>query len=330
MNTLHFLAKYGLYQYVKCFADNNPLKWNTKLEGKDVFSCETSFAGYKDELVLISCGEGDEISHQLMGYSIPIENIYVPDINTIRPTDPQYISDHIKSLSFLYSMLCDEKSRDVLVGLLNYRMRHDPKILLEIADKSQNQYFDKDLITYSKDDVFLDCGGYTGDTVEEYAKHSAGVYNKVICLEADEDNCKIIKGKAAELKIDLREVACWSEKKQLFFDKVGSGSGNVVAGNKESERQTITVNADTIDHIVSEQKIRFIKMDIEGAEYDALMGARNTIERDKPILMISIYHKQDDFVKLPMLILSMCPEYNLYMRHYRCMSAQETILYALP
>lgn len=59
-------------------------------------------------------------------------------------------------------------------------------------------------------------------------------------------------------------------------------------------------------------------------------GGRHIIERDKPVLMISVYHKQDDLLKLPSLIRSINYEYVFYLRHYRCMSIQETILYALP
>lgn len=74
----------------------------------------------------------------------------------------------------------------------------------------------------------------------------------------------------------------------------------------------------------------FIKMDIEGAEYQALVGARHTIEIYKPTLMISVYHRKDDFIRIPLLIKSLNPNYKIYFRHYRKMSEQETICYAIP
>lgn len=70
-------------------------------------------------------------------------------------------------------------------------------------------------------------------------------------------------------------------------------------------------------------------MDIEGAEYQALMGAADVIQRDMPTLMISVYHKQDDLIKIPLLIKSLNYRYKLYLRHYRSMSIQETVLYAV-
>lgn len=76
-------------------------------------------------------------------------------------------------------------------------------------------------------------------------------------------------------------------------------------------------------------RITYIKMDIEGAEYQALMGAADVIQRDMPTLMISVYHKQDDLIKIPLLIKSLNYRYKLYLRHYRSMSIQETVLYAV-
>lgn len=82
-----------------------------------------------------------------------------------------------------------------------------------------------------------------------------------------------------------------------------------------------------IDDEVQDEKVTFIKMDIEGAELDALKGAKDTILRDKPKLAICIYHKKSDLYELPGYILSLVPEYKLCVRHYTSIS-WETVLYA--
>ena len=99
-NTLQFLQNNIDVQNcrIKCFADNNPLKRNTMFHGVKVMSCQDAFSQYKGELVIISCGEGDEIIRQLTTeYRIPMERIYIPDISAIDETDPVYIKQHIKS-----------------------------------------------------------------------------------------------------------------------------------------------------------------------------------------------------------------------------------------
>jgi hypothetical protein len=87
------------------------------------------------------------------------------------------------------------------------------------------------------------------------------------------------------------------------------------------------IDVDSIDNIVKD-KVSFIKMDIEGAELEALRGAKNTILKYKPKLAISVYHKQDDLINIPQYILQLNEKYKLYLRHYG-ESTDETILYAV-
>ena len=71
-----------------------------------------------------------------------------------------------------------------------------------------------------------------------------------------------------------------------------------------------------------------IKMDIEGAETEALKGAKMIIKRDKPVLAISIYHKPEDIIELPELISDIHEGYKFYLRHYS-LSWYDTVLYAI-
>jgi hypothetical protein len=58
----------------------------------------------------------------------------------------------------------------------------------------------------------------------------------------------------------------------------------------------------------------FIKMDIEGAEFNALKGAERTIRKHKPKLAVCVYHKAEDLITIPQYIKSLVPEYKLYFR----------------
>ena len=80
------------------------------------------------------------------------------------------------------------------------------------------------------------------------------------------------------------------------------------------------------NHMV--EKVDMVKMDIEGFEYKALLGARRVIQRAHPILAICVYHKQEDIWEIPKLIHSICSEYKFYLRHYSLFQ-NETVLYAI-
>lgn len=92
----------------------------------------------------------------------------------------------------------------------------------------------------------------------------------------------------------------------------------------EGELET---EVDSIDHLIKEP-VTFIKMDIEGSEYQAILGAENMITRHKPKLAISVYHKPEDIWQLPLLIYQFNPGYQFYLRHYS-FGNNETVLYAL-
>ena len=197
-------------------------------------------------------------------------------------------------------------------------------LIEEIYDSSKLQYFDKELISFTPNDIFLDCGSYIGDTIENYKDISSNSFNKIYAFEADEENFDILKDKYSDDKrIEPIKCGLYDTVGKLMFNAIGSGSGEI------SERGSVEIGTDTIDHILQGESADFIKMDIEGSEYNAIIGARKTIERYMPTMMISVYHKRDDFIRIPLLIQSICPMYKLFFRHYRKMSVQETVCYAI-
>ena len=68
-------------------------------------------------------------------------------------------------------------------------------------------------------------------------------------------------------------------------------------------------------------------MDIEGAEQNALEGAKDIILRNKPKLAICLYHKPEDLWEIPLYIHSLVPEYKIYIRHHSHTN-EETVMYA--
>lgn len=107
----------------------------------------------------------------------------------------------------------------------------------------------------------------------------------------------------------------------MFFCK-RYGGGNI---NKDGEEY---IEVDSIDNLLSDIPVTFIKMDIEGAEMEALKGAEKVIRVYKPKLAVCIYHRYEDLYEIPMYIKSLVPEYRLFVRHYSD-SPSETVLYAV-
>jgi hypothetical protein len=92
------------------------------------------------------------------------------------------LADNFTKYMNLFLRLADKKSRIILDGLLKYRMDYDSRSAMAVADDYERQYFDAELINFDESDVFVDLGGFDGDTIEKYIEFSSGSYKKYICL----------------------------------------------------------------------------------------------------------------------------------------------------
>lgn len=191
-----------------------------------------------------------------------------------------------------------------------------------------NQYFD--VFESSGYEVFVDAGCYDAQTALAFIRWCKGNYDMIYAFEASPMRSKICRDvfSGNNVQYELIEKACWSGKGVLHFsgDRLQTMFGG--AGVQEKARvDSIDVPADSIDSVLDGQRASFIKMDLEGAELEALKGARATILKWRPKLAISMYHKPEDIVELPRYILQLVPDYRLRIRHYTS-DVQETVLYA--
>ena len=181
-------------------------------------------------------------------------------------------------------------------------------------------------------DTVIDAGGCYGDTALYFA-HKAGETGRVFSFEFMPENIKIFQrnlllnpGLAAHIEIVPNPL--WSVSgENLFVEGIGPAA-QVTATPKESA--TTQVETLSIDDLVQRQnlaRVDFIKMDIEGAELEALKGAETTIHRDRPKLAISVYHQLHDFWRIPQWIDSLGLGYRFYLRHFT-IHAEETVLFA--
>ena len=188
------------------------------------------------------------------------------------------------------------------------------------------QYFDEDIMKPCRNEIFIDGGCFDCSTDKLFIKWCGGDYKKIYAFEPDKVNYEKCLTSAQQIpNMELINKGLWSREEILHF------AGNAGQGSKiiETQDQNVTtVSVAAIDDVVGEDKVTFIKMDVEGAELEALKGARRTIMKHHPRLAISIYHKPEDVWEIPSYILSLSADYRFYIRHYQ-LSKNETILYAL-
>ena len=195
------------------------------------------------------------------------------------------------------------------------------------------QYHLDRTIMPEKGDVVIDCGACWGDTPLEFGS-TIGENGFVYAFEFIPRNIEIIEinldlNKCISKRIKIVKNAVWSESnKNVYY--IDQGPGSTVKFEEFDGYQGVCKSL-SIDDLVEKEnisKVDFIKMDIEGAEPKALIGALNTIKKFKPKLAISIYHNLSDYSRITTWIDNLELGYKFFVRHYT-IHAEETVLYAI-
>lgn len=222
---------------------------------------------------------------------------------------------------WIYDRLEDEKSKYVLDRLLNFRFSYDLNYMIGFEHAPDLQYFE-DFLDLKPDEVFVDAGGFDGQTAIEFIKRCPD-FKSIHIFEPDPDNLALARNNLSiHHNVYFYMVGLAESKKTLKFS---SGGGSA---SKVCETGDIEIRMESIDNLIDEP-ISIIKMDIEGAEGIALQGARAHILEDHPRLAICCYHKFDDFWMIPDQILAIRDDYDIYLRHYT-EGLHETVMYFIP
>ncbi|WP_379157288.1 FkbM family methyltransferase [Paenibacillus sp. sgz5001063] len=220
--------------------------------------------------------------------------------------------------NWLYSILEDELSQKTLENILDFRYNYNVESMRFFPFQLHNQYFD-DFIPFSDNEIFVDCGGFDGSTTISFiSKHPS--YKNVYYFEPSPSQFIISKKNLGNYRdITLFNLATHNCNTILKFDSgVGSSSSISNSGN-------IEIKTTKLDDVINDA-VTYIKLDVEGVEFETLQGAENLIKKFQPKLAVCVYHNQADFWRIPELVLSYNPSYKVYIRHYT-EGLLETVMY---
>lgn len=221
------------------------------------------------------------------------------------------IIGHANDYYKIYLNLRDQKSKDIFMRMVLFRLTYD--YTMNYGNASEySQYFDKDIISLGQEEIFVDCGGYLGDTLEDFKSVTQNHFKKYYYFEPDKKLFDVAR-KARDERVVYINKGVWESVTTLYF-KEETSAGNGMMVGKENQQGVIEVPVTSLDTDVAE--VTFIKMDVEGSELMALKGAQNLIRKWKPKLAICIYHKYEDARVLYDYINSF-GEYDIYLRAER-------------
>lgn len=216
----------------------------------------------------------------------------------------------------------DEESKDIIKKRISFYETGDINFI-RATSWHELQYFSPDYFgnTMILNETYVDCGAYDGDSIQSFLDITKNKYQKMYAYEPDADNYI----KLQELSRNVANLEC-------FNMATGNTNGyckfkkTATSGSCISDVGSANVKIARLDDQITDD-ISLLKMDIEGAELDSLMGAEQLIKRCKPKLAICVYHKFSDLYLIPQFLKSIVPEYNFTLRQHDW-SLYETVLYA--
>lgn len=228
--------------------------------------------------------------------------------------------DHPDAWQAILNGLADDASKSTLLDVLRFRLTADPVYMRDYRVRIQDQYFE-DFMAYGNE-VFVDAGGFDGDTAEAFATRYPD-YRKILLFEPSERNMALARSRLAGFRdIAFHSFGLSDAPGRLRFDP-GSGSASAISDSGAGE-----IVVDTLDAAIHEP-VTVIKMDLEGWELHALEGSRRHLRDDRPKLAIAAYHDAPDLRRIHAFVSSFGHDYRVFLRHYT-QGWSETVLFFKP
>ncbi len=247
------------------------------------------------------------------------QELFAPEVPVIGGGlfDLDYYNLRRKEFENIYNSLADDTSKNTFESILKYKISGKIDYLLNCQVEASEPY--SSIFETDKQEDILDLGAYNGDTALEFARNFPN-YSSITAVEPDK---KTFKKLVANTK-GVRDISCHNI---CISDFSGKGGFIMNAGRSSLVGEGEETDFSTVDSLMKGKKVSLIKMDVEGEELRALKGAQATIQAQKPKMIISAYHRTEDFLEIPKAVLSVRNDYKIYMRHFPSIPAWDTVYY---
>lgn len=283
------------------------------------FVCLISFASSRPEVMALF----DDLDRT--------HTTYAPDVPVAEGElfDWYFLQKHGEQLAQVYEMLADARSREVFAATVNFKLSGKLHWLREYTQARETVW--QDYLRPTKREHYVDLGAYNGDTIRELLAHTEGAYASITALEPDRKTFKKLKKYAEQSVPDARlfQAGAWSEPGELLFASKGGRNSTLLPVRHEvsHDQRTAVVAVESVDHVMAGRDCTLIKIDVEGAEHETLLGAKETIRRCRPKIELAAYHRSEDLFDLPLLLQEICPDVRIAMLHHPYVPAWETNFY---
>lgn len=335
--TLYGLRQVGIEPLA--FSDSDSKIWGSSIDGlkvldphdaADRFGCNATFivtiwnpesqrySTTNNQLKRLGCNSVVSFTQLFLKYPeifLPYYAIDKPDI----------VINNRSEVEKAYHLLGDPISKDEYIRHIKFRLTGDLDVL-PLADEGV-QYF-PNFLKLPKDIVFVDIGAFDGDTIEAFLNHCKGNFKAAYALEPDPLNyVKLLERREKwdskiQNIVNCREKAAGNINQMIHFNATGTLGSKSGCGEHE-------VECVRLDDILELEGPTYIKMDIEGAELEAIEGTKDIIKSYAPTMAVCVYHRPDDLWKIPIYINNLREDYYFFFRTHK-EQGWDAVLYAIP
>jgi FkbM family methyltransferase len=234
-------------------------------------------------------------------------------------------------------LLADEESRNIIERIIAFRCGAD--LAFSAFKSEEQQYFNHLTLQALPNDrpiSYLDVGAYSGDTLEHLcAKATVGT---AILLEPDPCNfsqlietTKNLTQKYPLLRPIALPLGAGSEYQCIVLEASGEASSLHAPQGQSGIEDVYTVTVNPLDHMMPAAEVDLVKIDVEGHDREAIRGMQELLQRCKPVVAVSLYHRPRDIVELTLFLKQTLADtsYSFYVRQH-LFNSFETVLYAIP
>jgi FkbM family methyltransferase len=323
------------------FADSDPTKWGTTVDGLDVLSPDDSAAKFGSSAAFVVCvwragatehfadnhrtltGLGCDVVVHVASLLWKYADQFLPHYALDLPERVLQDADRVRAAFHVWE---DDESRAEFVAQLKWRLRLDFDALGEPHETEM--YYPSDLYRLRSKDVIVDCGVFDGDTLRSTLAAAGGELAAAVGFEPDRLN----RAKALVWRDGL--PGRLRDRITIRPEAVGASAGSVHFVCTGTPSSTLGVEGDevavvTLDETLGGLSPTFLKIDVEGAELDVLLGARQLLQAGRTIVAACAYHVQSHLWELPLLLRQYVPSYRLWLRPHG-IEVWDLVCYAVP
>jgi FkbM family methyltransferase len=322
---------------VVAFADNNLALHGTDLDGVPIMAPADAVAAYgRDAYFVVGVYNSAAPRKQLQDLGcervVPYPAFFWRFASRMQAPGldlPHRILASVAAIRSGYQRLADSKSRQEFAAQIAWRCSLDYD-RLPPPDRASDIYFPTDLMRLSDEEVLVDCGAFDGDSIRLFRERTGGSCRHIYACEPDAGNRRALDLYLSSLPDDKRDsvsvfpFAVGNHDGAVFFNASGTAGSRIT-----TDHSTASIECRRLDSLLEGIAPTIIKMDIEGAEPDAISGATKTIRASRPILAVCAYHACEHLWTLPALMSAALPEYRISLRRY-AEECWETVYYAIP